>query len=759
MVLRVIFSVGLSLGLGLLAPVAGLPAEKSNAEKSNTAKPPANKVRAAPVSIVQVGNVHPLDQQLGLENAGSKLKPTPVVNDLAFLRRITIDLIGRIPTPEEIVEFQGWPSSERRAMAIEKFLSDGRFADRWTIFYADMLRLRTNAEGGQAFLAFVHQAVESQMPYDEMVRQLLAANGKANFTPEVGFILGDGADPMAMAGVTSQTFLGIRIACAQCHDHPFDVWKREDFYGLAAYFGKTRRYENQFTRTVYTTDMDQTTVLWPPEGVGKESDRKPMTPTFPFQIESTQEVPEYIQRLNAIRAERQQKQLAAAAKSPGDDVDALLEEADSALEQATAKKEVDATGVLDENQKEVTKLALNRGKYQASDLRADLGKLITNPRNRYFARNLVNRVWAELIGRGFVEPVDDFSENNKPSHPKTLDFLADEFVASNYDLKSLVRLIVTSETYQRDHLVTEDEATRTATETAFLATPMRRMISEVLYDSIVVGGHLFDVKHEAGKNLTTVWRHQQIVKEKKSTEIATSNLASAVKTTGTGTPGATPDGKPVMTAKPGTTEVAAAEADGNSGAYSVEDAIELDFNAVLSQKEDEPKVEEMRVMSKEEIEAQMMQRQIGRPGVEYIDKFVRVMFDDNPKFTTAMRMETPAPPTHFLRVFGQSTRESLGEFRDHNPTMRQALLIMNGRLTHEASRVGELEEAYPLLVGKRPDLAKAVGLAYRDLLTREATPQEIEEGIEIVKGGQTVLDGYADLRWLLLNCNEFRFIP
>lgn len=173
-----------------------------------------------------------------------------------------------------------------------------------------------------------------------------------------------------------------------------------------------------------------------------------------------------------------------------------------------------------------------------------------------------------------------------------------------------------------------------------------------------------------------------------------------------------------MTAKPGATEVASAEAGASSGAYSVEDAIELDFNAVLSKKEDEPKVEEMRVMSKEEIEMQMMQRQIGRLGVEYIDKFVRVVFDDNPKFTTAMRMETPAPPTHFLRVFGQSTRESLGEFRDHNPTMRQARLIMNGRLTHEASRVGELEPAYQLLVGKKPDLGKAIGLAYRDLLTR-----------------------------------------
>lgn len=737
MVLRVTVCIGLCLGLGYFLPLRGFAETKQQ-----------------PVA----GRLHPIDQHLAEENAGTKLKPTAPVHDLAFLRRITVDLIGRIPTSEEIVEYQSWPASERRAKATEKLLADGRFADRWTVFYADMLRLRTNAEGGQAFLAFVHQAVEAQMPYDEMVRQLLAANGKANYTPEVGFILGDGADPMAMAGVTSQTFLGIRIACAQCHDHPFDVWKREDFYGLAAYFGKTRRIENQFTRTIYTTEMDQTTVLWPPEGVGKPADRKPMKPTFPFQMVASQEVPEYIQRLNAIRAEQQQKKLAAAEKAPTDNVDALLADADSALEQATVKKATDATGVLDENQKEVTKLALARGKYQASELRAELGKLITNPRNRYFARNLVNRVWAELIGRGFVDPVDDFSDNNKPSHPKTLDFLADEFVANGYDLKTLVRMIVTSETYQRDHLTNVDEQTRTAAETAFLATPMRRMISEVLYDSIVVGGHLFDVKHEQGKNLTTVWRHQQIVKEKKSTEIATSNLATAVKTAGAGEPATPAGGKPVMAAKPGTTEVAAAGG-ANAAGYSLEDAIELDFNAVLAKKDDEPKVEEMRVMSKEEIEAQMMSRQIGRPGVEYIDKFVRVVFDDNPKFTTAMRMETPAPPTHFLRVFGQSTRESLGEFRDHNPTMRQALLIMNGRLTHEASRVGELEPAYKLLVGKQPDHAKAVALAYRNLLTREATAAEIQEGIEIIKAGQSVLDGYADLRWLLLNCNEFRFIP
>lgn len=682
----------------------------------------------------------PLDQLLATENAGVKAQATPNINDLAFLRRITVDMIGRIPTAAEIDEYMGWSSAERRLQVIDKLLADGRFADRWTVFYSDLLRLRTGAEGGQAFLAYVHKAVEASVPYDEMVRQLLIANGKANYTPEVGFILGDGADPMAMAGVTSQTFMGIRIACAQCHDHPFDVWTREDFYGLAAYFGKTRRYENDFTNTIYTTETDATTVLWPPEGVGKDSDRKPMVPKFPFQLAEGTEDPEYIVRLKELRAAQEERKLAAKSAKQNK-VDDLLAEADKALEKATKAVAVDATGVLAENQSEVEKLKLAQGRYRNSELRTDLAKLVTSPRNRYFAKNLVNRVWSELLGRGFVDPVDDFSQNNKPSHPKTLDYLADEFVAGGYDLKNLIRIIVTSQTYQREHLVNVDDPTRTTVETAFLATSPRRMISEALYDSIVVGGRLFDVKHEQGKNLTTAWRHQQVVKDKKSEEIATANLASAVQTT-----------KPDMKEKP-------AAAVPTSGAYSVEDAFELDFNAVLAKKDDEPEVEQMKMMSKEEIEAQAMSRQIGRPGVEYIDKYVKVIFDDNPRFTTALRMETPAPPTHFLRVFGQSTREALGEFRDHSPTMRQALLIMNGRLIHEASRVGELEPAYPLLVGKKKDYAKAVVLAYRDLLTREATEQEIKEGIQLIEAGETPLAGYADFRWVLLNCNEFRFIP
>ena len=157
-----------------------------------------------------------MDEIIGRENqaAGIKLAVAPVVGDHVFLRRVYVDLIGRIPTAAEVQEFGSWPEQGRREKLVDKLIADERFADRWTIFYADMLRLRSNATGGPALIAYVHNAVKTGMPYDEMCRRLIYTNGKANKVPEAGFILGDDADPLAMASITSHVFLGVRIGCA-----------------------------------------------------------------------------------------------------------------------------------------------------------------------------------------------------------------------------------------------------------------------------------------------------------------------------------------------------------------------------------------------------------------------------------------------------------------------------------------------------------------------------------------------------------------
>jgi hypothetical protein len=676
------------------------------------------------------------------QKAGIKLPMQPVVDDATFLRRIYVDLIGRIPTEAEIREFAQMPPQTRREQLVDKLLKDGRFADRWTIFFADMLRLRSNADGGQALIAYVHQAVEQGMPYDQLARRLIVSNGKAGKVPEAGFVLSDNADPMAMASITSQVFLGIRIGCAQCHDHPFDVWTRKDFYDMAAFFGKTRRVESQLTRVVYSTESEQTQILWPPEGEVPAKDRKPLNPRFPFAIEKFTAKPDYIVRLEAVR---KAKADAIAAANKGPSIDDLLAESSLNAAQITSGKFGEEIAQKD-TKKDLRGIDIQGSLYKRSEYREELAKAVTDPANRYFSRSFVNRVWKTLIGRGFVEPVDDFRDDNPPVHPAALDYLADEFVASDYDLRTLVRLVVTSDAYQRAHAPRDaDELTRMEMETNLLATPMRRMIAEALFDSVITAGHLFEPKHSPGRNEKTIYERVRVPKTAKPGDL--------VKASDLAKPGA----NPAMAGMAGMDGPMAMASAGTG--YALENAIEVDFGAVLREAaKDEVEVESMQAMSREEIEAMRMQQERGTR-MQYEEKLVAKVIDDNPVYRTSMRMQSPAPAGHFLQVFGQPNRSDLGDLRDDSASMRQALMMLNGKFTHEASRVGDLEPVYKLLTGSSPDIDAAVKLAYLEILTRRPTAEELAEAKQIIAEAANPLDGMADLRWVLINCNEFRFLP
>jgi len=177
-------------------------------------------------------------------------------------------------------------------------------------------------------------------------------------------------------------------------------------------------------------------------------------------------------------------------------------------------------------------------------------------------------------------------------------------------------------------------------------------------------------------------------------------------------------------------------------------------------KKEDLKVDAMEVKSNEQIEAEsmMMTRPDGKK-MKLVVREVKQIVDDNPRFTSSMRMASPAPVGHFLRVFGQTDRATLDEKRDGSPSMRQALMMLNGRLTNEAARVGALEPMYVLLAGPKMDLDAAIKLAYREALTREPTTEETAEAKKIIQEAKDALEGMADLRWALLNSNEFRYLP
>jgi hypothetical protein len=653
----------------------------------------------------------------------------PPLSDLAFLRKASVDLIGRIPTDDEVRDYLNRPAAQRRRKTVETLSQNPRLADRWTAFYADMLQIRTKAAGGEQLMMYVHRCIENGKPYDELARDLIAASGAPNASPAVGFILGHYADPMSLAGATSQSFLGVRLACAQCHDHPFDKWSQQQFYEFAGWFGKTKRNDHGKGGDGYVYETDEMSVRWPPEGKTAEAKRRGVEPDFLFNLETfTNPPPSFLTR---YEQKHQQWRATQAKQHATDEFDGQL---DNLLTSRPAPGMASLDAELEKKARADAMLALQPGV-----VRAALAERLTSPRNRYFARAFVNRVWADLMGRGFYEPVDDFRDDTIVSHPRTLEYLADEFVASGFDLASLLRMIVNTEAYQRGHLgAGVTQAARQQSAAAFVAAPWRRMPAESLYDSLVVAGHLFSYKWPAGANMKQIDErisYKVVVGTNQTGAAASTNSPSMM-------------GGGYMRSTDAT--------DG----YDLEDAAMLSLNADANTGEEAGQLTTMLDVMREDAAPDLTVKK-DKPKIKEKEmyKTVTKTVDDNPKFSSAFRTESPAPPAHFLRVFGQPARERLGDFRDQTPSLRQELMMLNGRLSHEASRVGPSEPLYYMLASDKPEPEKAVRQAYLGALTREPTPDELTEALGILHEAPSLLEGMADLRWVLLNCDEFRYLP
>jgi hypothetical protein len=704
----------------------------------------------APASLTEAATL--ADKILAQENAISKGAKAPVaglIDDLAFLRRATVDLIGRIPAEEEIKQFERESAGNRREKLVDRLIAHPRFAERWTVFFADMLRVRSQTDGGPQLLAFVNRSIAEAKPYDQMARELIATNGRPENTPAAGFALGDAANPMALAGATSQIFMGVRLQCAECHDHPFDDWKQKEFYDLAAYFGTIKRVETgKNIKRIYTTEAKETAVKWPPERE-QAPKRDGVPPKFPFELVNYTTKPHYISRLEERRKPNPTAQTSAAAKKALDD---LVDGFDVKKALRDSKTEAD---ILAEAKAAARQADDGRSIYQQSEARKQLAAMITDPRNPYFARAFVNRVWSELVGRGFVEPLDDFSAYNEIRHPQTLQFLAQEFVASGYDLRTLVKTVMLTQAYQRGHLPAGTGLKELAlAEESFTATRARRMLGEVLFDSVAVAGHLLSHKWPEGANVREVKRQIRI-------PFASAAMLAAANPEPT-------NGQPAMMAMMKPAQAPAP--------YDLEKGASLDFEALLKpekMKKDDDKFADVlseskadlamnKKMEDDAIEAERQARirllQSGN-AERFRLETVTAIVDDNPKFDTTLRMATPAPASHFLRVFGQPARDNLGEFRDESPSLRQELMLLNGKATHEASRVGPLEPVHHLITGPTANPVKAVEFVYLEIFTRRPTAEELADARAVIAAGKTPAEGLADLRWAMLNSHEFRYLP
>jgi len=720
----------LPLTLRLLVPAAAAATAFSLLSPAPAARTPGHA--SADKNFAYATDARPaadtLDRLIRDAAAAESLAPASLVDDAAFLRRLTLDLIARIPTAAEYRAYFDDPADVRRQRLIDRLLNHPRFVERWAMFFGDMMNIRSGADGGGQFHSFIKQSIAQRKPYDQMVRELVTATGSLRDNAPVGFFTGTNADPLQVTGILTQTLMGVRMQCAQCHDHPYDVWTQKDYYSMAAYFGSTDvRSSERFG--LYVVDTEGNSIRWPPKPRPGRP-QKPVEPDWPIARVTGQE-----QGLAQAIAVMDQKKQRRAEQQELAELFADVEQADPTA--PAPRNPIDDAAEL------MGELVAAQ---DAQTKREAFAALVTDPTNRYFGWNLSNRVWAQLMGRGLVEPVDDIKSDNPPSHPAVLNHLADQLLASNYDLRQLIAVIVSSDAYQRARLDGVAPKQREPRERMFLAAPLRRMNAESLYDSIRLAGHVDDYKHSPGRNARQITVRVRVPIEPEPDDAAMMRADT--------------DRSPQMM-----TAMAAGgvEVDDPFGSES-----SLDPDTLLKQiaaEEDDPLAGRrvIRVnpddVDPEKIAMREAQARENRnnPRRYEVKTYTRTI-DDNPRFDSAFSVRAPAPPEHFLRQFGQTSRVILGEKRDTSANTRQALLLLNGKLTNEAARVGDLEPVYRLLHEDVP-AKRAIGLIYLECLTRKPTAEELEAAEQLFRGYDDRADAVADLRWAIFNSHEFRYLP
>ncbi|HXG47745.1 MAG TPA: DUF1549 domain-containing protein, partial [Methylomirabilota bacterium] len=358
-----------------------------------------------------------------------RMNPSSDCDDLVFLRRVSLDLLGVPPTGAEARRFAADPSPDKRARLVEELLHRPEFADFWALKWSDVLRNEEKVldpKGTKLFHRWVRDSLAANKPLDQFARELVAGTGSTYTNPPANFYRAL-RDPTARSEAVAQLFLGTRLGCARCHNHPFDRWTQTDYYDWADVFAGVQY------RIVENTRRDG---LDTHEFVGEQ-----------IVFESGEG------RVKNPRTGRP-----AQARLLGTDTPMTL----AVLEPPAAPKGPPGSAP------------------PASARLEKLAAWLTGPENGQFARAQVNRVWFHLMGRGLVEPIDDFRATNPASHPGLLDRLAMDFARHKFDLRWLLRFLMSSRTYQLSSAPTPDNA---EDEVNYSHVLPRRLTAEQLLDA------------------------------------------------------------------------------------------------------------------------------------------------------------------------------------------------------------------------------------------------------------------------------------
>ena len=331
--------------------------------------------------------------------------------DSKIVRRLFIDIIGRLPTPQEAQQYINDTTLDKQAKLVDWLLEQPEYADHWANKWTDLLRPNPYRVGIKAVLNYdnwIREAFRENRPYDQFVRGLVTAEG-STFRNGASTLFRDRRSPDEVTTLVSQLFLGIRLDCAKCHHHPFERWSQDDFYSFAAFFARVGR---------------KGTGLSPP-------------------ISGSEEV--------------------------------IMEAASGSVTHPLTGAVLSPRplyGTVEFSEDELVSDYSIRGK---------LADWMVSNENDYFGKVMANRVWADMMGRGLVEPVDDLRATNPATNEPLLAALGKYFAENKYDIKKLIGIIAKSHVYGLSSEPTE----RNVADTRNYSRHYRvRLRAEVLLDAI-----------------------------------------------------------------------------------------------------------------------------------------------------------------------------------------------------------------------------------------------------------------------------------
>lgn len=353
-----------------------------------------------------------IDKHIYAKLKSLRMNPSELADDNTFVRRAYLDAIGVLPTMDEAKSFVADPAPDKRQQLIDRLLQRAEFADHWALKWSDLLKNEEktlDVNGVKAFYDWIRESMAEGKPIDQFVRELVAARGSTYKSPPANYYRAN-RDPLTRAETTARLFLGTRLQCAKCHNHPFERWTQDDYYSWAALFARVdykiveNKRKDKFDKNEFVGEQ---IVLVKNEGeVENPSSGQDASPRF--------------------------------LGGPALKLDAK------------------------------------------ADRLQPLANWLANPGNELFAKTQANLVWYHLMGRGLVEPIDDFRATNPAVNPALLEALARDFAESKFDLRHLVRVIMNSRTYQ---LSSVPNATNAEDQSNFSRAVVRRLTAEQLLDA------------------------------------------------------------------------------------------------------------------------------------------------------------------------------------------------------------------------------------------------------------------------------------